>query len=84
MKKIHILTFSLLLVIFGACGKAASESTAKPLKAEDLNNQKKKVSYAIGLDIGKNFKERSMDVDMDIFDPRTARCPRQRPTPAQR
>jgi FKBP-type peptidyl-prolyl cis-trans isomerase FklB len=67
MKKIHILTFSLLLVIFGACGKAASESTAKPLKAEDLNNQKKKVSYAIGLDIGKNFKERSMDVNMDIL-----------------
>ncbi|MEI6614091.1 MAG: FKBP-type peptidyl-prolyl cis-trans isomerase [Chrysiogenales bacterium] len=66
MKKIHILTFSLLLVIFGACGKAASVA-AKPLKAEDLDNQKKKVSYAIGLDIGKNFKERAMDIDMEIM-----------------
>jgi FKBP-type peptidyl-prolyl cis-trans isomerase FklB len=67
MKKIHILTFSLLLVIFGACGKAAGAAAAKPLKAGDLDSQKKKVSYAIGLDIGKNFKERAMDVDMEIL-----------------
>ncbi|MCX6555366.1 MAG: FKBP-type peptidyl-prolyl cis-trans isomerase [Candidatus Aminicenantes bacterium] len=67
MKKIHIFTFALLLMIFGACGKAASESAAKPLKAADLDSQKKKVSYAIGLDIGKNFKERAMDVDMEIL-----------------
>jgi FKBP-type peptidyl-prolyl cis-trans isomerase FklB len=67
MKKMHILLFSILLVVFSACGKAASASAAKPLKAEDLNNQKKKVSYAIGLDIGKNFKERAMDFDLDIL-----------------
>lgn len=67
MKKIHIILFSLLLVIFVACGKAASASAAKPLKAGDLDNQKKKVSYAIGLDIGKNFKERAMDLDMEIL-----------------
>jgi len=65
MKKIHILTFSLLLVIFAACGKTAA--AAKPLKAGDLDSQKKKVSYAIGLDIGKNFKERAMDVNMEIL-----------------
>jgi FKBP-type peptidyl-prolyl cis-trans isomerase FklB len=67
MKKIHVLTFSLLLVIFGACGKAANVAAAKPLKAGDLDSQKKKVSYAIGLDIGKNFKERAMDIDMEIL-----------------
>ena len=67
MKKIHVFTFTLLLMIFSACGKAASDSAAKPLKAEDLNDQKKKVSYAIGLDIGKNFKERAMDLDMEIL-----------------
>ncbi|MBN2399487.1 MAG: FKBP-type peptidyl-prolyl cis-trans isomerase [Candidatus Aminicenantes bacterium] len=67
MKKIHILMFTVLLMVFGACGKAANTSADKPLKAEDLNNQKKKVSYAIGLDIGKNFKERAMDLDMDIL-----------------
>jgi FKBP-type peptidyl-prolyl cis-trans isomerase len=67
MKKIHVLTFTILLMVFSACGKAASDSAAKPLKAEDLNDQKKKVSYAIGMDIGKNFKERSMDLDLDIL-----------------
>ena len=67
MKKTHILTFALLLMLFTACGKAASESAAKPLKAGDLDSQKKKVSYAIGLDIGKNFKERALDVDLDIL-----------------
>lgn len=67
MNKINILLLSLFLVIFGACGKAASASAAKPLKAEDLNDQKKKVSYAIGLDIGKNFKERAMDLDIEIL-----------------
>ena len=67
MKKNHILTFALLLMLFAACGKAASDSAAKPLKAGDLDSQKKKVSYAIGLDIGKNFKERALDIDMDIL-----------------
>jgi len=67
MKKIHTLTFLLLMVMFVACGKAASESAAKPLKSEDLDSQKKKVSYAIGLDIGKNFKARAMDIDMEIL-----------------
>jgi FKBP-type peptidyl-prolyl cis-trans isomerase len=67
MKKTHMLAFLILLLVFGACGKAASGSAAKKLKAEDLNDQKKKISYAIGLDIGKNFKERSIDLDLDIL-----------------
>jgi FKBP-type peptidyl-prolyl cis-trans isomerase FklB len=67
MNKMNILLFSLFLVIFSACGKAAGTSAAKPLKAGDLDNQKKKVSYAIGLDIGKNFKERAMDLDIEIL-----------------
>jgi FKBP-type peptidyl-prolyl cis-trans isomerase FklB len=67
MKKTHILAFALLLMMLVACGKAAGVAAAQPLKAQDLDNQKKKVSYAIGLDIGKNFKERSMDLDMEIL-----------------
>ena len=67
MKKTYFLMFTLLLLVFVACGKAASASAAKPLKSEDLNDQKKKVSYAIGLDIGKNFKERAMDLDVEIL-----------------
>jgi FKBP-type peptidyl-prolyl cis-trans isomerase FklB len=67
MKKTYIVMFTLMLLVFSACGKAANATAAKPLKAEDLNDQKKKVSYAIGLDIGKNFKERAMDLDMEIL-----------------
>jgi FKBP-type peptidyl-prolyl cis-trans isomerase FklB len=67
MNKTNIILLSLFLVIFGACGKAVGTSAAKPLKAGDLDNQKKKVSYAIGLDIGKNFKERAMDLDIEIL-----------------
>jgi FKBP-type peptidyl-prolyl cis-trans isomerase FklB len=67
MKKISILAFSFLLLCLGACGKATSVSNAKSFKAEDLNSQKKKVSYAIGLDIGNNFKAHAMDIDIEIL-----------------
>jgi len=67
MKKFYVLALILLLACLGACQKAVNDAAAKTLKAEDLNSQKKKVSYAIGLDIGKNFKARAMDIDMDIL-----------------
>ena len=67
MKKIIILAFSFMLLAFGACGKATSGANAKFIKVEDLNSQKKKVSYAIGLDIGKNFKARAIDIDMETL-----------------
>jgi len=66
MKKFYVLALILLLAGLGACQKAG-DNAPKPLKADDLNTQKKKVSYAIGLDIGKNFKARAMDVDLDIL-----------------
>ncbi|MCU0275823.1 MAG: FKBP-type peptidyl-prolyl cis-trans isomerase [Acidobacteria bacterium] len=65
MKKYLVFTIVLLLFGLGSCQKAGA--AAKALKKEDLDSQKKKVSYAIGLDIGKNFKERSMDIDIDIL-----------------
>jgi len=60
MKKFVVLTMCFLLLGLVSCQKAG----AKALKKEDLDSQKKKVSYAIGLDIGKNFKTRSMDIDI--------------------
>jgi FKBP-type peptidyl-prolyl cis-trans isomerase FklB len=41
-----------------------------PVNAEEnlvLKNQKDKVSYIIGMDIGKNFMKQSMDIDPDIL-----------------
>ncbi len=63
MKKFLVLFMCFLLLGLVACQKAG----AKALKKEDLDSQKKKVSYAIGLDIGKNFKTRSMDIDIAIL-----------------
>jgi FKBP-type peptidyl-prolyl cis-trans isomerase len=65
MKKLLVFSLSFLLLSLVACQNAGA-SAAKPLKKEDLDNQKKKVSYAIGLDIGQNFKTRAMDIDIDI------------------
>lgn len=66
MKKIVVFSLSLLLLSLASCQKAGA-SADQVLKKEDLDNQKKKVSYAIGLDIGKNFKARGMDIDADIM-----------------
>ncbi len=65
MKKFFAIAFIFLLFGLGACRKSAA--TQQALKKEDLDSQKKKVSYAIGLDIGKNFKARFMDVDLDVM-----------------
>jgi FKBP-type peptidyl-prolyl cis-trans isomerase len=65
MKKFLAITFIFLLLGLGACQKSAK--TPQALKKEDLDSQKKKVSYAIGLDIGKNFKARFMDIDLDVM-----------------
>ena len=67
MKKFYVLALIVLLAGLGACQKAGNDAALKPLKTEDLDSQKKKVSYAIGLDIGQNFKARAMELDMDIL-----------------
>jgi FKBP-type peptidyl-prolyl cis-trans isomerase FklB len=66
MKKFLALALSFLLIGAVACQKAGAPA-ASELKKEDLDSQKKKVSYAIGLDIGQNFKARAMDIDLDIL-----------------
>jgi FKBP-type peptidyl-prolyl cis-trans isomerase FklB len=65
LKKFYVL--ALILLLAGACQKGGNDASGKTLKKEDLNSQKKKVSYAIGLDIGQNFKARAMDIDMEVL-----------------
>jgi FKBP-type peptidyl-prolyl cis-trans isomerase len=66
MKKIAAFALILMLAGLGACQKAGN-TAANAIKKEDLDSQKKKVSYAIGLDIGQNFKARAMEIDMDAL-----------------
>jgi len=47
------------MIIIGLCGCQGQQE-----KKMTLQTQKEKVSYSIGLDIGKNFKMSEMDVDL--------------------
>ena len=50
------------LIVLGLSGpqQATQQKTA-------LKTQKEKVSYSIGLDIGRNFKEREIDINPDLL-----------------
>jgi FKBP-type peptidyl-prolyl cis-trans isomerase FklB len=48
-------------VLFMASGCTASE------KKPELNSLKDKISYGIGLNIGKDFKEQDIDVDVNLL-----------------
>jgi FKBP-type peptidyl-prolyl cis-trans isomerase len=66
MKKTLALVAVISVFALAACRQAGSPG-ARALKKENLDSQMKKVSYAIGLDIGKNFKARSMAIDLDVM-----------------
>ena len=51
---------AIIVGLFLAGGVDAAE-------AKKLKTKKDKVSYSIGLDIGKNFKNQAMDIDTEVF-----------------
>lgn len=55
----------LLTGVFALCACNNVES-AKKIQGP-FKTQKEKVSYSIGLDIGKNFKQQGMDINLDIM-----------------
>lgn len=57
MKTLLTAILSIMLI---ACHADAGDKTA-------LKNEKDKVSYSIGTQIGNNFKNQSMDVDVDLL-----------------
>ena len=62
MKGVQMRAGWIVLVIGLFLAGGIDEAEAKKLKTE-----KDKVSYSIGLDIGKNFKNQAMDIDTEIF-----------------
>lgn len=62
LKLISVLTIFILLLQFNL---GCSESDGE--KNVELTDQQSKVSYSIGLDIGRNFKQQGIELEMDAF-----------------
>ncbi|MFH1195264.1 MAG: FKBP-type peptidyl-prolyl cis-trans isomerase [bacterium] len=60
--KIRAFVLFLIVIVIAACS-----SKDKKLEKSDLETEKQKVSYAIGMDIGKGFKQQNIDVDFDYL-----------------
>jgi FKBP-type peptidyl-prolyl cis-trans isomerase FklB len=60
MKSIRYISLLGIALVFIAC-------SGKTVKKSDLKTLKDSVSYAIGFDIGKNFKANEIDVNPDIL-----------------
>lgn len=56
---------SVIVIILISLGAASCQENK--VKKEDLKNQQDKVSYSIGLDIGRNLKQNSIKIEIDKF-----------------
>ncbi len=66
--KRFIFISTLLALPFCACQKAEAPKTAKKtITKADLKDEADKASYAMGLDMGKNFQERDMGIKLELF-----------------
>jgi FKBP-type peptidyl-prolyl cis-trans isomerase FklB len=54
-----ILAVTLSTMLFAGCASAGGDTV--------LKNEKDKVSYSIGLNIGSNLKSQSVDINLDVF-----------------
>jgi len=66
MKKIMCLGVAAALFLL-ACDKLTSVLSQKEVTKEDLKSQMDRVSYGIGLDMGKSFKRNGMEVNPNLF-----------------
>jgi len=65
MKNFVCIVVAVAALMF-SCQKGG-EPVKKEMTKEDLKTQMDKVSYGIGLDMGKNFKKNDMAVNLDLF-----------------
>ena len=56
----HRLKITLIVLLLAAFVQAQT-------KQAQLNTPRKKASYCIGLDVGRNFKQQSIDIDPDVL-----------------
>lgn len=62
LKRTLIFSFVSLIALSWGC-----ENTKSAKSVDKLESHQDSVSYAIGMDIGKNFKQQSIDIDLDVF-----------------
>lgn len=62
-KSCYCLVLFVFMVVFAGC--APEQSAAKP--EPKLDNPKNRISYTIGLNIGKDFTSQDMDLDPDVL-----------------
>ena len=67
MKKTLILMMFLMLVSFTGCEKLGKMAEEKSVTKQDLENDIAKESYAIGLDMATNLKNRGLEIEPRIF-----------------
>ncbi len=67
MKKILFLVVILMLVVFFGCEKLGKMAEDKTVTKQDLQNDEAKESYAIGLDMASNLKNRGFEIDARAF-----------------
>ena len=62
LKRTLLFSFVSLIALSWGC-----ENTKKATSIDKLESHQDSVSYSIGMDIGKNFKQQSIDINLDVF-----------------
>ncbi len=67
MKKLISLMIFVAIAAMVSCQAPKAKVQETPVTKKDLENEQAKYSYALGLDVSMNFKQRNMDVDEKFF-----------------
>ena len=67
MKKVICCVIMALSMFFCACGNCANETASEITKEKIDSDKQVKFGYALGSDVGRNFKKQSFDFNLDAF-----------------
>jgi len=67
MKKLISLMIFVAIATMVSCQMPQAKTQEVPVTKKDLEKDQAKYSYALGLDVSMNFKQRDMDIDQKFF-----------------
>jgi len=67
MKKLISLVIFVAIATMVSCQMPKAKTQEAPVTKKELEKEQSKYSYALGLDVSMNFKQRDMDVDQKYF-----------------